>query len=142
MAKSLRSKTKRSFRSKKREAGVYAATEAARLQRLNAKLINNSLAEKEGDGDVHIEADGDGESSPGWCWFAVFGLLDASDITADALHGMRFRALRRGGSWETVGEHTEAQRLADSSDPIHRLFKWMHDHWRLFCLSQITTTMY
>jgi len=38
MAKSLRSKTKRAFRAKKREEGVYAATHAARLQRLHAKI--------------------------------------------------------------------------------------------------------
>ncbi|KAJ7228854.1 hypothetical protein GGX14DRAFT_615490 [Mycena pura] len=38
MAKSTRSKVKRSFRAKKREEGVYAATEAARLNRLHAKL--------------------------------------------------------------------------------------------------------
>ncbi|KAN0097696.1 hypothetical protein V8E55_002142 [Tylopilus felleus] len=38
MAKSLRSKSKRSFRAKKRESGKYAAAEAARLNRLNAKL--------------------------------------------------------------------------------------------------------
>jgi len=38
MAKSLRSKTKRAFRAKKRSSGVYAAAEAARLNRLNAKL--------------------------------------------------------------------------------------------------------
>jgi len=39
MAKSMRSKVKRTFRSKKRESGVYAATEASRLQRLNARLV-------------------------------------------------------------------------------------------------------
>jgi len=38
MAKSLRSKSKRAFRAKKREDGVYAATHAARLQRLHAKI--------------------------------------------------------------------------------------------------------
>jgi len=38
MAKSTRSKVKRTFRAKKRTEGVYAAVEAARLQRLNAKL--------------------------------------------------------------------------------------------------------
>lgn len=38
MAKSLRSKTKRAFRAKKREDGIYAATHAARLQRLHAKI--------------------------------------------------------------------------------------------------------
>ena len=38
MAKSLRSKVKRAFRAKKREDGVYAATHAARLERLHAKI--------------------------------------------------------------------------------------------------------
>ena len=38
MAKSLRSKVKRAFRAKKRIDGVYAATHAARLQRLHAKI--------------------------------------------------------------------------------------------------------
>jgi len=52
MAKSIRSKAKRSFRSKKRETGVYAATEAARLHRLNAKLV--SVASQDHEGDVPI----------------------------------------------------------------------------------------
>jgi len=38
MAKSLRSKTKRAFRAKKREDGVYAVAHAARLHRLHAKI--------------------------------------------------------------------------------------------------------
>jgi len=38
MAKSIRSKAKRAFRAKKRVDGVYAATHAARLQRLHAKI--------------------------------------------------------------------------------------------------------
>ncbi|KAF9468959.1 hypothetical protein BDZ94DRAFT_1279464 [Collybia nuda] len=47
MAKSIRSKAKRTFRSKKRETGVYAATEAARLHRLNAKLVSVASADKQ-----------------------------------------------------------------------------------------------
>ncbi|KAH9963181.1 hypothetical protein BC827DRAFT_1193896 [Russula dissimulans] len=49
MAKSTRSKGKRAFRAKKRTEGVYAATEAARLQRLNAKLhtLTTPTAEEE-----------------------------------------------------------------------------------------------
>ncbi|KAH6915142.1 hypothetical protein BKA70DRAFT_1258131 [Coprinopsis sp. MPI-PUGE-AT-0042] len=47
MAKSLRSKVKRSFRAKKREEGVYAAASAARLARLNSKL--SAIAQKEAD---------------------------------------------------------------------------------------------
>ncbi|KAI0285037.1 hypothetical protein BGY98DRAFT_1087334 [Russula aff. rugulosa BPL654] len=38
MAKSTRSKVKRTFRAKKRTQGVFAAADAARLQRLNKKL--------------------------------------------------------------------------------------------------------
>jgi len=40
MAKSTRSKAKRSFRAQKRTSGVFAATDAARLQRLSAKLLD------------------------------------------------------------------------------------------------------
>ncbi|GLB33589.1 putative protein of unknown function (DUF2423) [Lyophyllum shimeji] len=61
MAKSIRSKAKRTFRSKKRESGVYAATEAARLHRLNAKLASVASADKEGDvpiQDLEGEANG------------------------------------------------------------------------------------
>ncbi|KAI0773895.1 hypothetical protein C8Q74DRAFT_792141 [Fomes fomentarius] len=47
MAKSTRSKVKRAFRAKKRQDGVYAVTEAARLQRLNLKLCKVVSADKE-----------------------------------------------------------------------------------------------
>ncbi|KAJ4472270.1 hypothetical protein J3R30DRAFT_1060879 [Lentinula aciculospora] len=55
MAKSLRSKVKRDFRSKKREAGVYAAAEAARLHRLNAQLV--AVVSKDKDGDEVLKDD-------------------------------------------------------------------------------------
>lgn len=53
MAKSTRSKVKRAFRAKKREQGVYAATEAARLARLHQKL--RGIASTDADGDVRVE---------------------------------------------------------------------------------------
>ncbi|KAF9221893.1 hypothetical protein BS17DRAFT_796722 [Gyrodon lividus] len=57
MAKSIRSKVKRSFRAKKRETGKYAAAEAARLNRLNTRLV--ALKEKDQDGDTPLDsADG------------------------------------------------------------------------------------
>ncbi|KAH7887941.1 hypothetical protein F5I97DRAFT_1935979 [Phlebopus sp. FC_14] len=64
MAKSTRSKVKRAFRAKKRESGIYAATEAARLDRLNAKLSTVRNKEKEDDTPlVHAEGrDGDDRS--------------------------------------------------------------------------------
>ncbi|KAG7448993.1 uncharacterized protein BT62DRAFT_917667 [Guyanagaster necrorhizus] len=90
MAKSLRSKSKRNFRSKKREDGIYAATEAARLHRLNAKLM--AVVSKDNDGDVPLaDAEGEVEDSTGWSspWLATFGLLDAMDITADTMHSLQ-----------------------------------------------------
>jgi hypothetical protein len=84
MAKSIRSKAKRTFRSKKRDSGVYAATEAARLHRLNAKLV--SVASKDKEEDVLIQdLEGGEDGMPGWCWFATLGLLDANDITFESM---------------------------------------------------------
>lgn len=42
MAKSLRSKAKRSSRRLKREEGTYAVHDAARLQRLNERLLESN----------------------------------------------------------------------------------------------------
>jgi hypothetical protein len=53
MAKSTRSKVKRSFRRVKRETGVYAAKDAARVQRLSNKLKATATGIDE-DGDVVI----------------------------------------------------------------------------------------
>jgi hypothetical protein len=68
MAKSLRSKTKRAFRAKKREDGVYAVAHAARLHRLHEKIdaiiaapkpVRDEILEDaenaEGDGEVQEE---------------------------------------------------------------------------------------
>ncbi|KAL1742888.1 hypothetical protein HDZ31DRAFT_42240 [Schizophyllum fasciatum] len=65
MAKSLRSKVKRSYRNKKREDGVYAATEAARLQRLNAKLRNTIATDADGDVEIADEEDRRAGDLPG-----------------------------------------------------------------------------
>jgi Protein of unknown function (DUF2423) len=91
MAKSTRSKAKRAFRAKKRTEGVYAATEAARLQRLNAKLhalttatttITTAAAGKDVSKKEEQENDDDDDVElPGSCWFAAFGLLDQQVIT-------------------------------------------------------------
>lgn len=64
MAKSLRSKVKRAFRAKKREDGIYAATHAARLQRLHAKIDAIVAAPKPIRDEVLEDAEdvrGDGE---------------------------------------------------------------------------------
>lgn len=61
MAKSLRSKVKRAFRAKKREEGIYAATHAARLQRLHAKIDAIAAAPK----PVHDEVLEDVENAEG-----------------------------------------------------------------------------
>lgn len=77
MAKSIRSKAKRSFRAKKREEGVYAATAAARLERLNSKLVATVNSEA----PLHSDNE-DEDSIPGWL---MFGLVDAEDITVESM---------------------------------------------------------
>lgn len=89
MAKSLRSKTKRSFRNKKREEGIYAATEAARLNRLNEKLV--AAAKKDKDGDAPIDDAKEGHESLGLCSLLIFGLLDQNDITAEGMEAVAKR---------------------------------------------------
>jgi len=90
MAKSTRSKVKRAFRAKKRKEGVFAAAEAARLQRLNAKLrvLTTTTApaaeggkQPEEEGEQHQDVD-----MPGSSWFAAFGLLDHQDISPALMH--------------------------------------------------------
>jgi len=98
MAKSLKSKSKRSFRSQKREKGVYAATEAARLHRLNAKLTSiTSTPGNEVTSGEHIEEEV--EDVSGWCWFALLGILDASDITAENM-AIIVNGVRESGGME------------------------------------------
>ena len=54
MAKSIRAKGKMAAR-RKRETGFYAATEAARLERLSAKLLGKGKGKEDGqaDGGAH-----------------------------------------------------------------------------------------
>ncbi len=113
MAKSLRSKVKRDFRSKKRETGIYAATEAARLNRLNAKLA--SVMKKDKDGDEEITAVAE---EPGWSpsWFAAFGLFDAMDITAESMNAWagvdRHQSGRHRRSRRSRGKRSRGRREA------------------------------
>jgi len=58
MAKSTRSKVKRAYRAKKRESGVYAAAEAVRLQKLNAKLAR-IISSNAGKDMVEVEEAGE-----------------------------------------------------------------------------------
>jgi hypothetical protein len=95
MAKSTRSKVKRAFRAKKRTEGVFAAAEAARLQRLNAKLRALTTAapaatgEEEEGGDFGREKEKDQDVDiPGSCWFTAFGLLDHQDISPALLQSL------------------------------------------------------
>jgi len=92
MAKSTRSKVKRSFRTKKRIQGVFAVADAARLQRLNAKLhaLTTTAAvaeEEEGEERKKEQQDAD---LPGSCWFAAFGLLNHQDINPTLMQSLGF----------------------------------------------------
>lgn len=91
MAKSTRSKVKRSFRRSKREVATsaYHAIDAARLERLSAKLrskFDDDATVPDGDDsevamkDVVEGADEAGMPT-GWLDFAVFGLIDHDDLS-------------------------------------------------------------
>ncbi|KAJ7699870.1 hypothetical protein B0H17DRAFT_1047469 [Mycena rosella] len=92
MAKSTRSKVKRSFRASKRETGIYAATEAARLNRLHAKL--SAVASREGPIDAEgIEEDGEDqpadETNPDLLPEADSMAVDAESSKKISTHGPR-----------------------------------------------------
>jgi hypothetical protein len=65
MGKSIRSKTKRAYRHKKREDSDFAVTAAARLARLSAKLANAAGVRGEADAEEPAadEAPVDGEGA-------------------------------------------------------------------------------
>jgi hypothetical protein len=91
MAKSTRSKVKRTFRAKKRTQGVFAVADAARLQRLNAKLHALTTAAAAATAE---EGEGEREQQdvdlPGSCWFAAFGLLNHQDINPTLMQSLGF----------------------------------------------------
>ena len=91
MGKSIRSKTKRAFRAKKREDSVYAAVHAARLNRLHKKLMDITLTDADGDAEIEEvsefedEKDGSGMQGRYRCRSAylLLGLVDPDDITSE-----------------------------------------------------------
>lgn len=80
MAKSQRSKVKRSFRRDKRERenSAYHAIDAARLERLSAKL-RSKFADTPPDEQEMMERD-ESDAAAGWLEFALFGLLDQDSL--------------------------------------------------------------
>lgn len=90
MAKSLRSKSKRAFRAKKRTEGIYAATEAARLHRLNSKIrAHISAPPLEGDiPDVEENAELADEEQTGPYWFELLGLLAHDELGAEKMQAL------------------------------------------------------
>ena len=148
MAKSTRSKVKRSFRAKKRTEGVYAATEAARLHRLNMKLRSVVTTSKDEDEEMPAEGDGAAEGE-GEEWmeegragsspfsFAILGLVDPDDITAEsmralygfekgaAVSGKAAGSMRKRSRGSKRGNGRVAALLRENSDTsgLDRLFR-------------------
>lgn len=124
MAKSTRSKVKRAYRSKKRTEGVYHALEAARLQRLSAKLCGLAAVPLDAADAEAPAADGEAPPPlspgaaedmvmPGWSWFASFGLLDPADVSPALL------AARFGAGFDPAAAADEAYGIAAFSAPVH-----------------------
>ena len=114
MAKSLRSKSKRSFRSKKRESGKYAAAEAARLNRVHAKLAavkdtDRPIAQTPDAAEEMVEEDQPQGSYDSEAFFAYLGLLHPPSVTPQSLALFWFG--EEGGP--TV-DHEERHSIKDS----------------------------
>lgn len=102
MAKSLRSKVKRSYRAKKRETGVYAAASAARLHRLHTKLAKVSMTDRASEDDEDFVDEE--ERIPGWLMFAM---LDHEEITSESM--------ARWSTWSQQGSVGEGRRRSSIS---------------------------
>jgi len=85
MAKSLRSKSKRSFRSKKRESGKYAVADAARLDRLNARLVVVKEKDRPHVAPLDTAEDQPQGSYDSEALFAYLGLLHLRCVTPQNL---------------------------------------------------------
>lgn len=115
MAKSLRSKSKRAFRSKKREVGIYAATEAARLNRLNQKLVALKAADPEDFKDVLLEGDTEKE---GW--------MDEDKIEADSQ-----AVLNTGASADAMDLDGQPSSLLPQKISTHGPRNSRREQWRV-----------
>lgn len=87
MAKSTRSKVKRAYRAKKREDGVYAASEAARLKRLSSKL--KGVAEEDAKEIVGLGIEEAETSVPGSFWFHLLGIMDPRKVNPESMHNLQ-----------------------------------------------------
>ena len=110
MAKSLRSKSKRAFRAKKREDGIYAATHAARLERLHAKIeaivatpkpahdeILEDIENAEGNEEVQ-EEEMAGECQP-WTAITLWPDFMGMQLITNVLHFPRRAATQTQWVW-------------------------------------------
>lgn len=88
MAKSTRSKVKRSFRKAKRDDSIFAVTHAARLERLSHKLAAiarpTAVPKTLEPADETVEEELV-EEPEGWHFYALFGLVDPDAITIDTM---------------------------------------------------------
>ena len=89
MAKSTRSKVKRSFRAKKREEGVYAANEAARLQRLSSKLAAIRDEEPPLTEEDKVEEIGEGERL-GKCYLLGLDLPNPEHTRSESMRRFQY----------------------------------------------------
>jgi len=111
MAKSLRSKTKRTFRRVKRESGVFAAADAARLERLSSKLKSKIGTDK--DGDVSLEGNEQAEED----------VVDEKDETVVAdVENMEVVT----GGIEVDSKGAQTEKISTSGPRLSR-----RDSWRL-----------
>ncbi|KZO92214.1 hypothetical protein CALVIDRAFT_541243 [Calocera viscosa TUFC12733] len=112
MAKGLRSKVKRSFRRAKREDSVYAATHAARVNRLHSKLARKLTTDTDGDLKMFGEEGQEADDAPGWSprspsptpaaqhWaYTCLGLVNPEEMGVEGVRPLRSTAWEDQLGW-------------------------------------------
>jgi hypothetical protein len=129
MAKSTRSKTKRSYRRVKREDSAYAVAHAARLERLSKKLADIANIEQP---SASLERDDDSSEErldmdeQGWPIFALFGLIDPDDIsTFDTGHEHERRSYSKEKTWYARRPYTKPSDSRDLPENFSA-FSWQY----------------
>jgi Protein of unknown function (DUF2423) len=137
MAKSTRSKTKRSFRRAKREEfekSTYAVTHAARLERLSRKLaviaqapvvLPTGLSSTSNHRKSRQRTE---EDEQGWPLFALLGLVDPDEIAAFGLplsSSSKRSGRRPSSSYESSSSSDESSSDADWMSGLSAV-AWQH----------------
>ncbi|KAJ3478173.1 hypothetical protein NLI96_g9947 [Meripilus lineatus] len=110
MAKSTRSKVKRHFRAKKRTEGVYAAAEAARLNRLHNRIKGLTTKGEEIEDIASNMSDEEEDQMRGL--YDVLGLFDPEAMSSENMEGLSRMMTQANNSAPRSGAQSDAYGLS------------------------------